>query len=37
LFAAAVLALEDEGIAARLAKFRSTQTRAVLKGPDPRQ
>ncbi len=36
LFAASVLALSDEGIAGKLDRFRSTQTRAVLKKPDPR-
>jgi 5-(carboxyamino)imidazole ribonucleotide mutase len=37
LFAAAVLALEDEEIAKKLEKFRSVQTKSVLKGPDPRR
>ena len=37
LFAAAILALEDEGIAQKLERFRSTQTKTVLKGPDPRK
>jgi 5-(carboxyamino)imidazole ribonucleotide mutase len=36
LFAAAILALEDKKLAAALAKFRSTQTKSVLKEPDPR-
>jgi 5-(carboxyamino)imidazole ribonucleotide mutase len=36
LFATAILALEDKKIAAKLERFRSTQTKAVLKGPDPR-
>ncbi len=36
LFAAAVLALMDEGIARKLEAFRKTQTKAVLQGPDPR-
>jgi 5-(carboxyamino)imidazole ribonucleotide mutase len=36
LFAVAVLALEDAGLAAKLEKFRKTQTKTVLKGPDPR-
>jgi len=36
LFAASVLALEDEGIAKKLEKFRKAQTIAVLKEPDPR-
>lgn len=36
LFAAAVLALEDKVLAMKLEKFRSTQTKTVLKGPDPR-
>jgi len=37
LFAAAVLALQDEAIAAKLNKFRAAQTRLVLKNPDPRK
>jgi 5-(carboxyamino)imidazole ribonucleotide mutase len=37
LFAAAILALEDEALATKLEKFRSTQTKTVLKGPDPRR
>jgi 5-(carboxyamino)imidazole ribonucleotide mutase len=37
LFAASILALEDAALARKLAKFRSTQTRTVLKnGPNPR-
>ena len=36
LFAAAILALEDKGIAAKLERFRGMQTRAVLKAPNPR-
>lgn len=36
LFAAMILALEDEQIAQRLEEFRSTQTEMVLKGCDPR-
>ena len=37
LFAASILALEDRSTAQRLEKFRSTQTKTVLKGPDPRK
>jgi 5-(carboxyamino)imidazole ribonucleotide mutase len=37
LFAASILALEDKVIATKLEKFRSTQTKTVLKGPDPRK
>ena len=37
LFAASVLALEDARIAKALAKFRSEQTKAVLKERDPRR
>ena len=37
LFAAAILALDDEAIAAALARFREQQTRDVLDHPDPRQ
>jgi 5-(carboxyamino)imidazole ribonucleotide mutase len=37
LFAAAILALHDEAIARKLEKFRATQTKTVLKGPDPRR
>ena len=37
LFAASILALEDQTIAQKLEKFRSTQTNTVLKGPDPRK
>lgn len=36
LFAVAMLALEDEALARKLVAFRSTQTRTVLSGPDPR-
>jgi 5-(carboxyamino)imidazole ribonucleotide mutase len=36
LFAAAILSLEDESLAARLERFRKTQTRTVLKNPNPR-
>ena len=36
LFAASVLALEDAGIAKKLETFRKTQTKSVLKEPDPR-
>jgi len=36
LFAAAILALEDKKLAAALEKFRSNQTKTVLKEPDPR-
>ncbi len=37
LFALSVLGLEDEGLQRRLEKFRKAQTKAVLKGPDPRR
>jgi 5-(carboxyamino)imidazole ribonucleotide mutase len=37
LFAAAVLALEDEKVARALADFRVAQTEAVLAKPDPRK
>ncbi|HEX5314210.1 MAG TPA: 5-(carboxyamino)imidazole ribonucleotide mutase [Gammaproteobacteria bacterium] len=37
LFAAAVLALEDAGLAARLEAWRAEQTRAVRDDPDPRR
>jgi 5-(carboxyamino)imidazole ribonucleotide mutase len=37
LFAASILALEDSALAQKLAKFRIAQTKAVLKGPDPRK
>ncbi|HST27673.1 MAG TPA: 5-(carboxyamino)imidazole ribonucleotide mutase [Rudaea sp.] len=37
LFAAALLAAEDAGIAQRLDEFRATQTAQVLQNPDPRQ
>jgi 5-(carboxyamino)imidazole ribonucleotide mutase len=36
LFAASVLALEDKGIAKKLDAFRATQTKSVLKNPNPR-
>lgn len=36
LFAAAILALEDKALAAKVEKFRSTQTKTVLKNPNPR-
>jgi 5-(carboxyamino)imidazole ribonucleotide mutase len=36
LFAASILALSDEGVAKKLDKFRATQTKSVLKEPDPR-
>ena len=36
LFAVAMLALDDKDLAARLEKFRATQTRQVLNNPDPR-
>jgi 5-(carboxyamino)imidazole ribonucleotide mutase len=35
LLAAAILALDDEGIRERLARFRAEQTEAVLGAPDP--
>jgi len=37
LFAAAVLALEDSGVTARLEAWRTRQTEAVLARPDPRE
>lgn len=37
LFAASILALEDKTIERKLEKFRRTQTKTVLKGPDPRK
>ncbi len=37
LFAASVLALQDATLARKLEQFRSTQTKSVLKGPDPRK
>jgi 5-(carboxyamino)imidazole ribonucleotide mutase len=37
LFAAAILAHEDKDIEQKLEKFRATQTKTVLKGPDPRR
>src|SRR5689334_22515450 len=36
LFAAGILALQDEKVAAALAAFRRAQTDAVLENPDPR-
>ncbi len=36
LFAVAVLALEDNSVAAKLERFRSMQTKTVLKNPNPR-
>lgn len=36
LFAASILALEDQTIAGRLDRFRSAQTRSVVKNPNPR-
>jgi 5-(carboxyamino)imidazole ribonucleotide mutase len=36
LFAVAVLSLEDKALAVKLEKFRSTQTKTVLKNPNPR-
>jgi 5-(carboxyamino)imidazole ribonucleotide mutase len=36
LFAASVLGLTDKAVAAKLEKFRKTQTVSVLKEPDPR-
>ncbi|HEY5330625.1 MAG TPA: 5-(carboxyamino)imidazole ribonucleotide mutase [Acidobacteriaceae bacterium] len=36
LFAAAILALDDEALAAKLEKFRAAQTKQVLNNPDPR-
>lgn len=36
IFAASILALEDEALARKLKKFRAVQTRNVLKNPDPR-
>jgi 5-(carboxyamino)imidazole ribonucleotide mutase len=37
LFAASILAHEDKAIARALDRFRSTQTKTVLKAPDPRE
>ena len=37
LLAAAILALEDAGLARRLERYRREQTRAVLKNPKPRK
>ncbi len=37
LFAVSVLALEDKVLAKKLESFRSTQTKTVLKGRDPRR
>jgi 5-(carboxyamino)imidazole ribonucleotide mutase len=36
LFATAILALEDQALAVKLERFRSTQTKTVLKNPNPR-
>jgi 5-(carboxyamino)imidazole ribonucleotide mutase len=36
LFAASVLALEDETLASKLERFRSAQTKTVLNNPNPR-
>lgn len=36
LFAAAIVALQDKGVAAALAQYRQAQTDAVLAQPDPR-
>jgi len=36
LFAASILALEDAALARKLVKFRSTQTRTVLRSANPR-
>jgi 5-(carboxyamino)imidazole ribonucleotide mutase len=37
IFAASILALHDEAVERKLEKFRSMQTRTVLKEPDPRR
>ncbi|MGA8277141.1 MAG: 5-(carboxyamino)imidazole ribonucleotide mutase [Rhodanobacteraceae bacterium] len=37
LLSAAILALDDEELASRLAAYRQAQTEAVLEHPDPRQ
>jgi 5-(carboxyamino)imidazole ribonucleotide mutase len=37
LFAASILAIEDKSIAKKLDAFRSAQTKAVMKEPDPRR
>ncbi len=37
LFAVSILALENKTLAHKLEKFRRNQTKAVLKGPDPRR
>jgi 5-(carboxyamino)imidazole ribonucleotide mutase len=37
LFAASILGLTDDAIAQKLEKFRSAQTKTVLKGSDPRR
>jgi 5-(carboxyamino)imidazole ribonucleotide mutase len=37
LFAVSILAYEDKAMARALDKFRSTQTKTVLRGPDPRK
>jgi len=36
LFAVSILALEDRNLALKLERFRSAQTKAVLKNPNPR-
>jgi len=36
LFAVSILALEDRSLALKLERFRSAQTKAVLKNPNPR-
>jgi 5-(carboxyamino)imidazole ribonucleotide mutase len=36
LFAVSVLALDDKALATKLERFRSTQTKTVLKNPNPR-
>ena len=37
LFAVSILGLENPALARKLERFRSAQTRTVLKGPDPRR
>jgi 5-(carboxyamino)imidazole ribonucleotide mutase len=37
LFAAQILALEDDALAQRLERFRASQTESVMKGSDPRR
>ncbi len=37
LFAASILGLTDDALAKKVETFRSTQTKTVLKGPDPRK